>query len=108
MQDGMTFRSLEEARTTVARLLTVTRASYERRAQLEHALESRVTIEQAKGILAERFGLSVDEAFDVLRRAARSNRLKLHAVAADVVASRETPQAVASVAERGRTRREHV
>ena len=36
--------------------------------QLEGALESRVVIEQAVGMLAERFGLNVADAFGVLRR----------------------------------------
>lgn len=43
-------------------------------AQLEHALASRITIEQAKGILRERFGWSIEDAFAVLRLAARSAR----------------------------------
>jgi AmiR/NasT family two-component response regulator len=60
-------------------------------AQLERALESRVVIEQAKGMLAERYGLSVDAAFDLLRRAARSNRVSIHELAARVVAERSSP-----------------
>ncbi|MFC0435275.1 ANTAR domain-containing protein [Kutzneria buriramensis] len=54
--------------------------------QLQHALGSRVTIEQAKGILAERLQVSVDDAFSTLRRHARSNNLKLDDVARAVVA----------------------
>jgi len=68
----------------------------ERNRQLEHALESRIVIEQAKGVLAERLGLGVDDAFDVLRRAARSNRVKLRDLAAEVVAARLTPAAIQS------------
>jgi hypothetical protein len=70
--------SVEEASAAIGRLLSVTEAAYERRAQLEHALQSRVAIEQAKGIVAERYGLELDEAFQAIRRAARSNRIKLH------------------------------
>jgi AmiR/NasT family two-component response regulator len=70
--------TVEEASVAVARLLAVTHATYERRAQLEHALRSRVAIEQAKGVLAERYGLDPEDAFDLIRRAARSNRMKLH------------------------------
>jgi AmiR/NasT family two-component response regulator len=59
--------------------------------QLQHALESRIVIEQAKGVLAERYRMSADDAFELLRRSARSHRLRLHALAAAVVASHETP-----------------
>ncbi len=89
--------SAAEATAAVARLLAVTQAAYERRAQLERALESRVAIEQAKGILAERLGLRADEAFEVLRMAARSHRLKLHDLARTVRPGEATPPAVVAV-----------
>jgi ANTAR domain len=63
----------------------------ERTIQLQTALDTRLVLEQAKGILAERFGLDIEEAFDVLRGAARSNSLKIHVLAADVVRSRQVP-----------------
>lgn len=66
----------------------------EERGQLRHALESRMVIEQAKGVLAERYELTVDDAFFLLRRSARSARVRIHDLAAEVVHSRETPQAV--------------
>jgi AmiR/NasT family two-component response regulator len=78
----------------IERLLGTVTALQAQNEQLQQALDSRIAIEQAKGILAERYRLSVDDAFALLRRAARSNRLKLHAVAADVVASRETPAVI--------------
>lgn len=53
--------------------------------QLQLALESRMVIEQAKGIVAERHRLDPDGAFDRLRTHARSNRCKLHEVAERVV-----------------------
>lgn len=56
--------------------------------QLQAALTSRVLIEQAKGMLAEREGLTMDHAFDVLRRTARSQRRLLSDVAADLVSGR--------------------
>ena len=52
---------------------------------LELALTSRIRIEQAKGILAERHRLSVDEAFALLRSHARRNRVRLTDVAIGVV-----------------------
>lgn len=59
--------------------------------QLSHALESRIVIEQAKGILVERYGLTVDGAFTLLRHAARSNRMNIHELAAKVVSDPRTP-----------------
>jgi len=60
-------------------------------AQLRTALESRILIEQAKGILSERFDLRLDDAFELLRRSARSSRRRIHDLATDVTASRLTP-----------------
>jgi GAF domain-containing protein len=54
-------------------------------AQLSHALNSRVIIEQAKGVLAERDGLTMEEAFSSMRNHARSHNLKLVDVAEGVV-----------------------
>ena len=53
--------------------------------QLQEALSSRVIIEQAKGVLAERRGVHVDEAFRVLRTYARSNGERLSDLARRVV-----------------------
>ncbi|MGP3771780.1 ANTAR domain-containing protein [Streptomyces sp. SDT5-1] len=52
--------------------------------QLEHALSSRIVVEQAKGMLAARRGLSLDEAFNALRGYARSHQRKLADVAREV------------------------
>jgi hypothetical protein len=57
----------------------------ERTIQLQTALDSRVVIEQAKGILAERHGIGLGEAFDRMRREARSRRIKLRDLASDIV-----------------------
>ena len=64
-------------------------------AQLQHALASRVVIEQAKGIIFERFGVSMAESFELLRQAARSHQIKIRALAERVVETRETPPAIA-------------
>ncbi|MEJ7585151.1 MAG: GAF and ANTAR domain-containing protein [Acidimicrobiales bacterium] len=53
--------------------------------QLHFALNSRVTIEQAKGVMAERLGITVIEAFALIRRYARSHRQRLVDVAGAVV-----------------------
>jgi hypothetical protein len=66
----------------------------ERAEQLQQALESRIVIEQAKGILGERFGIGVEGGFGLLRQAARRHRMKLHALAGDVVTNPETPDQV--------------
>jgi GAF domain-containing protein len=56
--------------------------------QLRHALTSRIVIEQAKGVLAERADVPLSAAFEALRRYARSNHLRVHDVCADVIAGR--------------------
>jgi hypothetical protein len=53
--------------------------------QLHSALNSRILIEQAKGVLAQRLGISVDQAFTVLRGHARRTNNKLTEVAHAVV-----------------------
>lgn len=59
--------------------------------QLQTALESRVRIEQAKGVLAGRLRVAVEEAFDLLRHAARDAGRQLHELAQQVVDSDELP-----------------
>jgi GAF domain-containing protein len=53
--------------------------------QLELALNSRVVIEQAKGVVSFTNGVPVDEAFDLIRRYARHHRLPLSEVAGRLV-----------------------
>jgi len=53
--------------------------------QLQRALNSRVVIEQAKGVLAQTRSVDMDEAFSLLRSFARSNGFKLHDVAERIV-----------------------
>ena len=54
--------------------------------QLQHALESRVVIEQAKGITAFKNAVTVDQAYRLIRRHARDNNASLRMVAEAIVA----------------------
>jgi GAF domain-containing protein len=49
--------------------------------QLHHALDSRIVIEQAKGVIAHSLSTTMDEAFSILRHYARSNNLTIRSVA---------------------------
>jgi hypothetical protein len=64
----------------------------ERTIQLQTALDSRVVIEQAKGILAERESITTDKAFLKMRQQARSRRIKLHHLAAGIVSTVSRPR----------------
>ena len=86
-----------EAEVAVRRLIELVGTLAQRTAQLQDALDSRIVIEQAKGVLVERLDLSPDEAFTLLRRAARSNRMPLRDLCGAVVASRETPPEMEAV-----------
>ncbi|MEV0124284.1 GAF and ANTAR domain-containing protein [Streptomyces sp. NPDC050703] len=82
-------RSLAE---TAAHALALQRRAFESRVlatQLQTALSSRVVIEQAKGMLAVRQGLTLDDAFDRLRRHARAHRRKVADVAHEVTEGRD-------------------
>jgi AmiR/NasT family two-component response regulator len=92
--------TVAEASAAIARLLAVTQANFERRAQLERALHSRVAIEQAKGIIAERYGLELEEAFQLIRRAARSNRIRLHDLVARIRPGSPAPPELTSLLDR--------
>lgn len=59
--------------------------------QLEHALTSRVRVEQAIGVLAERHRLRPREAFDLLRKASRARGRRVTELAQDVVESTANP-----------------
>ncbi len=71
--------------------------------ELQHALQSRVLIEQAKGVLAERAGIDVEVAFTYLRTYARGHNRRLVQVADDVIdAKLATSDLIGAV-----TRRDH-
>jgi ANTAR domain len=56
--------------------------------QLQTALDSRIVVEQAKGVLMEREGLSAQAAFERLRRQARSRSIRLDDLARQLIAGR--------------------
>ena len=53
--------------------------------QLHHALNTRIIIEQAKGVVAERAGLDMEQSFSRLRNHARNHNLRLADVAQRVI-----------------------
>lgn len=77
MADIATIGILQERAVREARVLAE---------QLQSALSSRVVIEQAKGVLAEKATVSVDHAFQMLRSYARRNNRRLHDVATAMIA----------------------
>lgn len=66
------------------------RAAQQLSEQLQHALDSRVLIEQAKGVIAATLKTTMPNAFALMRRYARDRNLPLRQVAEDVVARRLT------------------
>lgn len=59
--------------------------------QLQHALDSRVLIEQAKGATAARLGIMPQEAFELIRAYARRASLPLADVARQTIAGQLPP-----------------
>ena len=56
------------------------------RDQLQHALNSRVLIEQAKGVLSQTDGIEIAEAFERMRTRARTTGTRLSVIAEQVIA----------------------
>jgi GAF domain-containing protein len=90
-----------EAAQALADIATIAilqhRASLEAQAvnqQLQHALNSRIVIEQAKGMVAQRQGLNMEQAFSALRTHARNHNLRLVDVADAVISGTLAPPAL--------------
>jgi AmiR/NasT family two-component response regulator len=78
----------------VSRLVELNSQLLEKTQQLETALQSRVVIEQAKGVLSARHDVDMETAFDALRRSARSNRVRVRDLAQRVVTEAVTPREI--------------
>jgi AmiR/NasT family two-component response regulator len=63
--------------------------------QLQHALDARVAVEQAKGVVSATLQLPVSDAFQVLRQYARDRNLKLIDLASSVVDGDVRPEELA-------------
>jgi len=93
--DGLTSRDRELARRIAAPAAsTLANARAFRRVnrlagQLQEALESRIVIEQAKGVLMARESCDADAAFALLRKASQDTNRRLRDVASAVVAHHE-------------------
>jgi AmiR/NasT family two-component response regulator len=72
---------------TVVRTLERLAEDLERRATiLQTSLDRRILVEQAKGMLAERFGRPVEECTGLLEQMAESRGVAVHQLASDIVA----------------------
>jgi GAF domain-containing protein len=84
-QDGVTVQALVDVATIGILQERAIRESDVARQQLQHALSSRVLIEQAKGVLAFTHDANMDEAFVLLRTYARNAGVPLADVAERIV-----------------------
>ncbi|WP_431072327.1 GAF and ANTAR domain-containing protein [Microbacterium phyllosphaerae] len=89
-QDAAVAQALGEFATIGLVQHRTLRAHADRAVQLQHALDSRIVIEQAKGALSFQRSVSIDDAFTILRRHARSVGARLHDVAQQIVDRRLT------------------
>jgi GAF domain-containing protein len=79
------------ARLVAARVSAVL-ANAQHEQTLWEAIDARHQIGMAQGILMERYGLSPDQAFGVLRRYSQEQNRKLRQLAQDVIATRRLPE----------------
>jgi transcriptional regulator with GAF, ATPase, and Fis domain len=78
------------ARVIAARVSAAV-ANARHQANLRQAIDSRNLVGQAQGILMERYALSADAAFAVLRRYSQEQNRKLHTVAQQLIETRRLP-----------------
>jgi GAF domain-containing protein len=75
----------------LARHASVAVAAAKQEATLWQAIDARKAVGQAQGILMERFDLTADQAFAILRRYSQDHNIKLNKVARDLIATRQLP-----------------
>ena len=100
-------RRRAQAERERARLEEIAALKSELAEQLQWALDHRVMIEQAKGILMAREGLDERAAFERLRGYARSTRQPLEPVAAELIKGQPLPAPVPSGKPKRRRQRSH-
>jgi GAF domain-containing protein len=86
------FDALPSGGDVFAQLSAIVAAYYDRAEEadnLQRAIESRSTIEQAKGIIMATSGCTPDRAFDLLREQSQAENRKLRTIAEEIVASQE-------------------
>ncbi|MEU3337297.1 GAF and ANTAR domain-containing protein [Streptomyces sp. NPDC006668] len=78
-------RALADVATIAVLQQRTLEQSHVENSQLETALSSRILIEQVKGVLAERWNTSVDDAFAAFRSYARARHLRLSEFATQII-----------------------
>jgi GAF domain-containing protein len=76
---------------SIAAQIGVAAAAATEISQRTAGMAGRTVIGQAQGLLMERYGLSADQAFDLLVRTSQNSNTKVRQIAAEVVATRELP-----------------
>jgi len=89
--------SAPELALEIDQLVAYADAQQQKVNELQAALDARVPIEQAIGMLAERFDLRFVEAFELLRSAARNSGRDVRSIAEELRISRRTPLEIADV-----------
>lgn len=82
LDTATTLSNMATGYVTMSRALSDARLLAE---QLQHALETRVVVEQAKGVITAQHGITPVEAYERLRAYTRNHRLRVHDVAEQVV-----------------------
>ncbi len=93
-EDGAVARALADTATIGILQERAIRRSEVFTEQLQTALNNRVTIEQAKGVLAHAGDIDMDQAFQILRQHARNQRMRLTDLAEQLVTSQLGPREV--------------